>query len=376
MAFISEVNFRGTGVAKSGEFVEIVLEPGEDPADYTVSVYREDGTLHTGADIAGGEVNLSTLTGTPHPDDPAFTVYVIPVGLRNAASDRDEGTGIALTNVDTPEVISFYSADNVASITATEGAATGASSDNFLEHLETDPGESYQFDLAGNITIGTADAGDAVICLTNRGRVLTRTGRVAAERLKVGDEVWTLDHGFQPILWIGKSRVSPAMMRKNPKLRPFRLDRDSLAPGSPATDLLLSRQHRVMLASDEAEALYDTREVLIAAHRLDRFDGIAQSLPDRDIVYVHVLFHRHEVVDCDGALVESLLLTNYSAARAQDLPGATGSPALPGAVHAIPARPLVEGKTAHALLARLQDSAGPLLDRPGPSDHTRLPRTA
>lgn len=367
MAFISEVNFRGGGTA-SGEFVEITLTPSDDPNDFTVSVYRNDGTLHTAAGIPGGEVNLGTLTGTPHPSDPTYTVYVIDVGIKNGNSDNNEGSGVALTDIENDVTISFYSADNIAAFTATAGAANGELSESILEHTDTEPGESYQWDQDGNLTFGTITSGSSVICLSGNGQVLTRHGRTAARRLKAGDLVWTADHGYQPIRWIGKTRVSAQMMAENPKLRPVRLVKGSLAPDMPSSNMLVSRQHRVMVSSPVAKPIFGQPDVLVAAHQLCAFNGIEERALERAIVYVHILFDRHEVVDCDGALVESLLMTTYSSSMARRVAVTSGKVRNIAAHQPLPARPLAEGRQARTFLAKLKAtgrSAGDTAAGPG-----------
>ena len=55
MAFISEINFEGSDAAT--EWAKVALGPDDDPNDFVFSVYRDDGTLHTGAGISNGEVN-------------------------------------------------------------------------------------------------------------------------------------------------------------------------------------------------------------------------------------------------------------------------------------------------------------------------------
>ena len=85
MAFISEINFSGTDAAT--EWAEVALGPDDDPNDFVLSVYRENGTLHTGAGVSGGEVNLGTLTGVPDPDDVGWTIYQIPVGMNSSGGN-------------------------------------------------------------------------------------------------------------------------------------------------------------------------------------------------------------------------------------------------------------------------------------------------
>ncbi|MCG3268931.1 Hint domain-containing protein [Yoonia sp. I 8.24] len=363
MAFISELHFRGSGVANSGEFVEITLAPGEDPNDYVVSVYDDDGTLHTNAGIAGGEVNLGTLTGVPHPDDPTYTIYVISVGIKNANSDSNEGSGIALTNVDSGTVLSFYSADNIPAFTVSEGAAYTASlpgtalSDNFLEHTDVAVGESYQWDIFGNLTYATIDDGDSVLCIEGGTRVSTDKGDVRAQDLVVGDQVWTADHGFQPIRWIGQTRLTPDFIDAHRNQQPIRFKAGCLGGGHPATDLIVSRQHRMLIASPVAQRMVDAGEVLVPAAKLAGCDGIDVVTPTEDITYVHILCDQHELISANGALVETLLLTSY----VKGVAGGGGAMKSVG-TPATTARPVVDGKKAKQLLARIAKNDRPLYE--------------
>ena len=72
-----------------------------------------------------------------------------------------------------------------------------------LDHLSFPSGECVQWDINGNQTYDTISAGDAVLCITSDSRVKTLRRCVRGADLKVGDLVWTLDHGYQPIRWIG-----------------------------------------------------------------------------------------------------------------------------------------------------------------------------
>lgn len=355
MAFVSELHFRGSGVANSGEFVEITLGPDDDPNDFVVSVYDDDGTLHTGAGITGGEVNLGTLTATPHPDNSDFTIYTISVGIRNAASDANEGSGLALTNIDTDTVVSFYSADNIAAFTVSEGAASGATSESILEHTDVEVGESFQWDILGNLTFETIDSGDSVLCLAGGTRVETQNGAIPAEDLKIGDMVWTADHGFQPIQWLGKTELSASYLAKNPKQQPITLAKNSLAPGFPQSDLTVSRQHRVVISSPVAERMTGEYEVLVPAVKLLDVVGIAPQAPSDGVTLVHILFERHEVILAEGALVESLMATDHVNAKVHGLD-------LVGRKNDGPARQIVENKRAKQLVSRIIKNQRPLFE--------------
>ncbi|MFU1479356.1 Hint domain-containing protein [Roseovarius sp. C7] len=359
MAFISEVLFRGSN--PTSEWVEITLGPNDDPNDFVVSAYRDNGNLHGNAGIPGGEVRLSSLTPLPHTDNPDFTVYVIQLGLKNGGpSDNNEASGVALTNTTTAEVLDFYSASTEGSITARAGVASGNSSDPVLDHLQTPFGSSYQWDIYGNMSTGVATPLESVLCLTHDTPVRTPNGYRLCRDLRPGDLVWTLDRGHQPLRWIGQSDMSAELFAAEPAARPVHIPAHALAPGVPMRDLRLSRQHRVLIRSQVASRMCDSDEVLLPAIKLAK-TGIAQVEENApDLCYLHLLFDAHEIVDAGGALVESLLLGPYSTealslGRFRDAEGQR-LPAHLKRCAPHPARPLLTGKRALTLLERLVEN--------------------
>lgn len=359
MAFISELNFRNDGAA---EFVEIVLGPGDDPADFVVSVYDDAGALHSGAGISGGEVTLSSLGGTPDPDNAAYTVYVIDVSIRNGLSNTTEGSGIALSDTSPGGgVTDFYSAIVLGSITATEGAANGASSTNVLDHTALGPGESAQWDIYGNSMNGPTTSGDAVLCITSETQVRAQTGDVHARNLKVGDLVWILDHGYQPIRRVGSKVLSEDDLERNPKNRPIRICQNALGNNLPAHDLWVSPQHRILGRSKIVKRMFGTHEVLVAATKLKEMDGVEQIDAPNGIHYIHFLFDHHEIIEADGALVESLLIADQSA-RIVDILDNEYAPGGLRTVAMVPARTVAEGKRCKSLIKRLLKNNKPFVD--------------
>lgn len=82
-------------------------------------------------------------------------------------------------------------------------------------------------------------------CLTAGTRVTCARGTVLVEDLKAGDRVWTLDHGYQTLRWIGRQTMQARHLADKPKLRPFKIAKDALGPNMPNADLWVSRQHRM-----------------------------------------------------------------------------------------------------------------------------------
>lgn len=169
-------------------------------------------------------------------------------------------------------------------------------------------------DTGGTDTRITYSEMYSVQCFGPGTMILTAEGEVPVEWLAVGDRVVTRDHGLQPIRWIGRQGVAPSHARREAGIRPVHISPGAIAPGAPSHDLILSGNHRVLLRDAMAELYFGSAEVLVPAKAL--IDGNA-VLPGRDrggLVYTHLLFERHEIIQAEGLWVESLL-TN---ARALD----------------------------------------------------------
>lgn len=134
----------------------------------------------------------------------------------------------------------------------------------------------------------------------------TATGTVEVQALRVGDAVLTRDNGPQPVRWLGLRTLSAGDLSDDPSLRPVRIRSDALAPGVPASDLLVSQQHRVLVRSRIAERMFGAEEILVAAKHLCDLDGIDICADCDGVTYVHILFDRHEVIYSNSAETESL----------------------------------------------------------------------
>lgn len=167
-------------------------------------------------------------------------------------------------------------------------------------------------------------------------------GPVAVESLSVGDEVMTLDHGLQPLLWVG--HMVPSL-----KERAVKIARGALGHG-PSDDLIVSPQHRMLIRSDLAGLWFDAPECLVAAKHLVGRPGVTTA--PRPHRYTHLLFERHEVIFANGSPTESLLpgavaLRGLTAADRADV-----LCLLPGLPHAkTPARPILKAWEARLLAA-------------------------
>lgn len=146
-----------------------------------------------------------------------------------------------------------------------------------------------------------------VVCFAAGTMIRTPSGDVPVERLAQGDMVCTADNGAQPIRWIGARKVDSIDLAANPKLRPVHIRAGSLGGGLPTSDLLVSRQHRMLLSSQKMRTVCDKDEALVAAIRLtETSPHIFVDLDVEEVDYFHILFDQHQIIYANDAPSESL----------------------------------------------------------------------
>jgi len=127
-------------------------------------------------------------------------------------------------------------------------------------------------------------------------RIATRRGAVPVEELEVGDEVITMDHGFQKIRWIGSTTV-PA---EGP-LAPVVFRRGAIAN---ERDLRVSPQHRMLVRGWHVELMFSKPEAMVPAKALINDETVFQ-LEGGSVEYFHIMFDQHELVYSEGVPSES-----------------------------------------------------------------------
>ncbi|MCZ4353759.1 Hint domain-containing protein [Roseovarius aestuarii] len=145
-----------------------------------------------------------------------------------------------------------------------------------------------------------------ILCFTRGTLIDTATGPQAIETLKVGDHVRIIDGDTRPIRWISASKVGGAALRRNPKLAPVRITAGALGDGLPLRDLVVSRQHRILVSSKAAKRMFGLRDVLVSAIRLTELPGIFVDTAMDEVEYFHILFDEHQIIWADGSAAESL----------------------------------------------------------------------
>ncbi|WP_417268788.1 Hint domain-containing protein [Celeribacter sp.] len=144
-----------------------------------------------------------------------------------------------------------------------------------------------------------------VICFTPGTQIMTPDGARLVEELREGDVVQTKDDGPQRLAWIGGRRITGARLYAMPELRPVRLRASAFGSGGPDRDLIVSPQHRFLFGGKEAQDLFGTDEVLIAAKDLVNDRTIVVDRTLKELNYIHLMFERHQVVFANGLETES-----------------------------------------------------------------------
>lgn len=146
--------------------------------------------------------------------------------------------------------------------------------------------------------VALAAVDDPFVCFDASTQIRTRKGDIRVDRLVSGDEVMTLDHGYQKLVWVGHSRPRGT---------------DANAPvvfHDPHTGdeyLSVSQQHRMLVAGPKVHELCGQHQALIAAKHLVNNDTI-RIKPRSRVHFVHILCNAHEPVLANGVWSETLYL--------------------------------------------------------------------
>ncbi len=270
-----------------------------------------------------------------------------------ASGDLRGGAGTDTLNLPVGTVVTD---DTFGTFTVEEGVSYSLSTGSFT--LPSGSSVSYR----------SFDGGAGIPCFTCGTLIRTQSGDSPIQDLEQGELIPTLETDAHPIRWIGRRRFDATQLRDNPKLYPVRIPAGALGGGLPARDLLVSRQHRMLVHSRIAQRMFGTTEVLIPAIKLTALPGIYIDDAVDSVEYFHLLFDRHQVIFAEGAPTESLFtgpeaLKTLSCAARQEIFGIF--PELADLNHvADPARLIPQGKLQTRLVTRHLKNRKPLLQMP------------
>jgi hypothetical protein len=182
-----------------------------------------------------------------------------------------------------------------------EGEDFGAVNPGSSNQRVPDGGDTFRNDL------GATPGFENPLCFTGGTRLLTPAGWRRVEALRPGDTVSTAEGGTARILWCGARRIRPAEIAADPQRWPVEIAPGALGPGCPERRIVLSAQHRVLVAGALALRLNGGAEGLVPAQALCGLPGIRRILPEATFTYHHILCASHEVLIAEGLAAESLL---------------------------------------------------------------------
>ena len=253
----------------------------------TVTGSTVDGRISSGSDddtvnISGSTVGNIRLGGGD--DTLNFTSSSVSGDIRG-------GGGTDTLNLPVGTVIED---DLFGTITVEDGVGYSVSSGTFTLPSGT------------TVTYAAFETGSGIPCFTRDTLITTLHGPVPIQTLRSGDLIPAMGQHPQPIRWIGRRHFDRAALQANPRLYPVRILAGALGGGLPARDLLVSRQHRMLVQSRIAQRMFGATEVLIPAIKLTALPGIYVDDSVQSVEYFHLLFDHHQVIFAEEAPTESL----------------------------------------------------------------------
>ncbi|EBA17678.1 type I secretion target repeat protein [Roseobacter sp. SK209-2-6] len=163
--------------------------------------------------------------------------------------------------------------------------------------------------VTGSMTFGEIE--QIIPCFTPGTLIATPDGERLVEDLKAGDRVITRDNGIQSVRWIGSRDLEARDLAAAQHLQPILIRQGALGNGLPERDMMVSPNHRVLVANDKTALYFEDREVLVAAKHLTGLAGV-DRVETSKVTYIHFMFDQHEVVLSDGAWTESFQPGDHS----------------------------------------------------------------
>lgn len=227
--------------------------------------------------------------------------------LGGAPGEAADGYVFSALSNPTFGTLSFDTVDGTYTFTPDWGAILATGTDQVVSFTVTgsDGGDSDTDTVTINL----------LICVARGTRVTTLRGEVPVEDLRRGDQVMTMDGDPQPVRWIGARRLSAAELRADPSKYPIRFAPGALGRGRPERALLVSPQHRMLLADWRAELLFGEDQVLVPAMSLVNDHSIRRDTDLDTVEYFHILFDTHEIIFTEGAPTESFHPGKYALAE-------------------------------------------------------------
>lgn len=279
---LDQSNWDMTSVINNPDLTALTPSAGTIGANFSV---RDDAT--TGGWT--GTVNyLNTAGGVTQSDTGPFTLLA---NKTDATVNRNNGT--TATNQELVLIKSVDTGNYYLICQLNIGGGAGA-----LDFTKVSSGGNPAI-ISGNAftetTYTLADNANTAPCFLAGTRLLTRSGYRAVEELQVGDEVQTLNQGWQAIRWLGhRTEAQLANGKFHVKSQPIRIAAHAFGPDLPSRDLWVSPDHAVFF-----------RNHLIPAKSLVNGENVVRDAGLESVTYYHVLLDQHAVIFSEGLPTES-----------------------------------------------------------------------
>lgn len=287
--------------------------PGLNPGEEGFGLYSEDVIdlgSHLGMDVEYFRLNGWQLNGADRFSNGQFWSLEAYIGDGDPREDNDPNNWTEVYTQLTPknDLVAGYGMGDDYIVFETNG-----------EHVIMDLNGEFS-DVPTDITIGqdrdesaenaptfdeSDEAFDSAFCFAQGTLIETGNGPARVEDLRVGQLVLTKDHGLRPIRWISSRTLNRDILERRENLRPIRIKAGAMGAGIPASDLVVSPQHRILVRSKIANRMFGAKEVLVAAKQLLGLEGIDIATDITKVKYFHILFDQHEVVLSNGAESEA-----------------------------------------------------------------------
>ncbi len=138
--------------------------------------------------------------------------------------------------------------------------------------------------------------------------IATDDGEQAIDWLRPGDHLLTRDHGYQPILWIGRVQrpAQPAADTAADGVAVVEIAADTFGRSIPARVLRMTGALGLLLHSPDFKLHFGEAEMLAEAQDLIDTERIRPVEPEPDFVFYQILLPEPEVILAEGMWVASM----------------------------------------------------------------------
>ncbi len=311
--FFTDDEWNGTAFNGGEQYMQWTVPDGGIEAGTVITIDMDRGTreatidaggdfdyMRGGYDIAQGNEMFWAFQGDRDGNFATPTNFIAVIGNESNGNPNQspnlENTGLTPSNgaliIDGDEDYMEYTAD--------AGLPTPVERDDLIASI-LNPSNWTTADGGGVNNPNPGGVGfdvviPDVVCFTAGTLIRTPDGEVLIETLVPGDLVDTLDHGPQPLRWIGIRAVAASG-----EFAPVRFAPGAI--GNPEA-LDVSPWHRMLVTGWRAKALFDQDEVLVPAKALVN-DTTITRVQGGVVRYVHILFDAHQIVFVGGVPSES-----------------------------------------------------------------------